>query len=79
MNYNNDISVLMSDGCTLSEAEKALRRGTIVYSSIAEYITVLKDCGMYEGETAEKIRSGAYADIKAVSCGGHEFLVEYVN
>lgn len=79
MNNNNDINVLLADGCTKKEAEKALQRGTIVYSSISEYIHELKASGSFEGETAEKIRSGAYADIKAVSFNDHEFLVEYVN
>lgn len=49
MNKLSDIEVLMKDGCSKEEAEKHLKRGTIVYEDFDEnFETYMEDWGVEE-------------------------------
>lgn len=80
-NMNKDlmIAILEQDRCTRREAERFINQSrVIIYKDPAEYIQMLKDNDVYEGETIEDIRRGL-PDVSAVKYNGHEYIVVYFN
>lgn len=78
MTHELEIAILKQDRCTSKEAERFLKNGTTIYENPEEYISMLKDNGVYEGETLDDFRRGA-PDISMVWHNDHEYLVAYVN
>lgn len=75
---NEEISVLMADRCTRKEAERLLNNGTMIYSSIPEYMETMRELG--ETRDEKMLRNGAYLpDVAVVSYNGREYVVEYCN
>lgn len=73
-----NIRILMEDYCTRKEAIEHLKRGTIVWENINDYIANLKDCDCWEGETEESIREDSNPDMPiVVTYKGKEYLVQY--
>ena len=78
MTHELEIAILEQDYCTTKEAEAALKRGTIIYDDPEEYISTLKENGIYEGKTLDDYRRGV-PDISMVWYNDHEYLIAYVN
>lgn len=72
-----EVRILMADRCTQSEAINHLLRGTIIYDSADEMFDSWKECGVYDGETADDIRNHKLRDISAVMYGGKEYFINY--
>lgn len=73
-----EVRILMADhGCTQSEAINHLLRGTIIYDSADEMFDSWKECGVYNGETADDVRKYKVRDVSAVTYNGKEYFVEY--
>lgn len=77
-NFEKEHVILMMDGCTPSEAQKAIDKGVYIFENPEEWIQSLKDCNCYEGETIEKARNHEYSGVSMVVYEGHEYLIEYV-
>lgn len=73
-----EINILMEDRCTMHEAIKHLKNGTMIWDNPEEWIQSLKDCDCYDGETIEDARAGKCANISVVEYQGREYLIEYV-
>ena len=43
------------------EVERAIKKGVTVYGSPAEYIEMLTDNGVLDGETVERVTAGEYS------------------
>lgn len=74
-----EMMILMATGMTEHDAERHIKKGCTIWENPDEYIENLKDCGVWEGQTVEGIRSGSdEPDVDMVTYEGHEYLVEYV-
>lgn len=78
MTHELEIAILQQDYCTTKEAERYLKNGTTIYENPEEYISTLKENGIYEGKTLDDYRRGV-PDISMVWYEGHEYLIAYVN
>ena len=65
----------MQDRFTKKEAMNALEFGTIVWENPEEYFQMLKDNGIYDGETLKQARENQLRDISVVNYEDHEYLI----
>ena len=85
MGREKEIEILMKDGCTRKEAEKALERGTTIYSEIEiknEFDSIFEYC--LDEEEKEPFRKMIRERIPAedwgiCECDGYRWFIEYVN
>ena len=78
MTREQEIRIIMADRCMKAEAERFIKNGAIIYEDPEDWIQTLKDSDVYEGETIQDARNGAYECISVVTVDNHEYLIEYV-
>lgn len=88
MTREDEIKALMADRCTRQEAERHLKKGTIVYECMDDYIDCLADnclldllmeeqnCKTVE-EFKTAVKYGKVEDTAAVTVDGHLYVIEY--
>lgn len=79
MKREEQIAIMMADGYTKREAEKSLDFGTTIYEDFEDYATMLKENGIYNGETIEDARDGKIADLDVTTYAGKEYFIEIVH
>ena len=74
-----EIEILKADGCTESEAEKALKMGTMVIDS-EDINDFLHEWNVNEEDpiTLEAIRKGSVTDFEIVNYNNNEYLIVVV-
>lgn len=75
---DNEVKILMEDRCTRKEAERFLKRGTVIFDSFDEFADSLKESGIYNGESYEQAVNGQLEGISVVEYQGKEYIISYV-
>lgn len=83
MTREKEIEILKKDGCTKAEAERHLKRGSIVYSDFEEHFDYYMQEGFYEEEEILKYRRMIDEKIPATDWGivedeGKTYYIMYV-
>lgn len=74
------MKILVEDRNTVAEAKKRIASFTaIIYEDFDNYIENLKNCGIYEGETAEDAKAGKIRDMSYVEYDSKAYFIEYFN